>query len=1170
MRFRVGSLLLACLLLWPSLVAGFASPRMKRYSPADGLPSRQVVQLAQDARGFVWAATPDGLARLDGHAIRVWQHAPGQAGSLPGNDVETLAVDSRGGVLMGINGHGLVRLHPDGISVETYEQVNDTCGRQIWTLATHGDDVWIGGNGRGICRLHPDGRIDRIEVGNGVGQLRDGSIMAMRADGAGRMWIATLDGLWRWHDGLLQEVGSAVFGGHPVARLRLDASGVAWVGDRRGLWRIGSNDLPEAVPAMGGQPQPWPDVLHDRRGSLWIGTSRGLFLRENGIDQHLSGDAGSGFLTERSGVLDLLEDHEGGIWFATQGQGLAYLPPSWQRFWTRYEMGGVALDSIELNAATPDGDGFLIASDSMLLQLDGQGQLRPLPGWSAINDGGVLSVLVVDSDEIWLGRTGRITRIGRDGRLKGHLTLARAGARNRVDLMVPAEDGSIWLAVIGAGLEQRTRDGRLLRVLAAGGPEGLPEDFIHQIRPAPDGSLWLATGAGVYRWDGQQVRPVAGIPAGETYDLVFAWHQLVWVASHGTLTRYLWDKDTAVQQERIGAAQGMPPVEIGGLHAGDGGTVWATTSRGLLRWGGQGRVRVFGQHDGLENVEFSDRPPVRNGNRVLALSAMGLTVFSLDAQSDPLPPSRLVIDAVRIRRQGGQSSLSLPPTRTVEVHEGDYDLAIQARILSFANPVAHAYRYRVDGRNTGWRLADASGYIPLSGLPGGRHRILVQAHNGDGNWQSAEAVDVHVLPVWWARPVMLVVWGLLAGAAVLTLVLVLRLRRQRRERWRMHEHGRQVAEQASREKTRFLATLGHEVRTPMTGVLGMSELLLDTPLEDTQRESVAAIHAAGAHLLRLLDDTLDMAALESGQVALLERPFALQGLLQDVAAAVEPRLHERGLVLAPPAGLPGPVWVHGDPQRLRQLIVNLVSHLARNNLFPLIGLQVSLSPLGDAVALVLHNGQLSDAPAWSDVSVGSESPAAGAGLELAIAAVMAGAMGGEVQMASQAGSGRCLRVRLPLRWGMGDGPGNVPTDTLPVAGDGEGPMRVLLVEDDLTVARVVTGLLEGRAHRVRHAANGLQALTMISTETFDVGLLDLDLPGIDGLSLARQIRALGISMPLLAVTARADAGTEEDVRAAGMDACVRKPVTGILLAEAMVRVVRSPPAGVEDIEEHES
>jgi len=190
----------------------------------------------------------------------------------------------------------------------------------------------------------------------------------------------------------------------------------------------------------------------------------------------------------------------------------------------------------------------------------------------------------------------------------------------------------------------------------------------------------------------------------------------------------------------------------------------------------------------------------------------------------------------------------------------------------------------------------------------------------------------------------------------------------------------------------------------------------------------------------------------------------------------------------------------------------------------------------------------------------------GSGLGLAISQELAAAMGGGIQVHSQPGSGARFEVVLPLAWrALTDGPMRAATegdDALPALP----PLRVLLVEDDPTVAEVVAGLLRVQGHSVVHVLHGLAALSEVAAAHFDVALLDLDLPALDGLALARQLRAMGYDMPMVAVTARADAYAEAEVREAGFDGFLRKPLTGDMLARAIaqaraVAVVRLQPGG---------
>jgi CheY-like chemotaxis protein len=181
----------------------------------------------------------------------------------------------------------------------------------------------------------------------------------------------------------------------------------------------------------------------------------------------------------------------------------------------------------------------------------------------------------------------------------------------------------------------------------------------------------------------------------------------------------------------------------------------------------------------------------------------------------------------------------------------------------------------------------------------------------------------------------------------------------------------------------------------------------------------------------------------------------------------------------------------------------------------------------------------------------------GSGLGLAICQQLALAMDGRIEVESAPGQGACFRVGLPL-------PVTTLEDAMSVAPDGFDSTRsldLLLVEDDAIVAEVMIGLLRALGHRVTHAGHGLTAMAEVANARFDAALLDLDLPGMDGLALARLLRAQGFGAPMLAVTARADADAEPQSHAAGFDGFLRKPLTGAMLAAAIEALL--PEAAME-------
>jgi len=181
----------------------------------------------------------------------------------------------------------------------------------------------------------------------------------------------------------------------------------------------------------------------------------------------------------------------------------------------------------------------------------------------------------------------------------------------------------------------------------------------------------------------------------------------------------------------------------------------------------------------------------------------------------------------------------------------------------------------------------------------------------------------------------------------------------------------------------------------------------------------------------------------------------------------------------------------------------------------------------------------------------------GSGLGLAICQELAAAMGGAIVVDSAPGMGTRFTVRLLLPAAAALQPATGSTHE---PARSQRPLSLLLVEDDPTVADVVTGLLRALGHRVVHVSHGLAALAEISTARFDAALLDLDLPGLDGCSLARQLRTQGITLPLIAITARADADAQPQAMAAGFDHFIRKPVTRAMLAALLVNAVNAHAA----------
>ena len=730
------------------------------------------------------------------------------------------------------------------------------------------------------------------------------------------------------------------------------------------------------------------------------------------------------------------------------------------------------------------------------------------------------------------------------------------------DLIAQTPDGRVWLSSLGEGIQARDGDGHVLFAIKPDDGLGLTAVDTEQLGVAPQGALWLANAQGLLAWNDAAHRfaPVPGAPAERVYGFAFADPHTLWLHRLGALERYGWDGHALQLQVRVDQRQGLPAIESGGVLADAHGDVWLTSVRGVLRFDARsGRVRVYGVRDGLPSQEFGRHPPLLMPSGLAAAgTADGLvlfepTVIALDGATPPL-----AIDAVDVRR--GDRDVVLDPHAPITLGPDDRDLRVAARLLSFADTTAHRYRFWLRGYDTGWMEQGASGERVFSRLDPGHYTLRVQATNADGVWSAPQELAIRVRPPWWKTVTAYAAYVLFALVALMLLAWLYRRRLKQRHAYALAEQHRELAEQTSEAKTRFLATMGHEIRTPMTGVLGMTELLLGGTLDQRQRHQAESIQRAGQHLLRIVNDALDLARIEAGKLALDDAPFDPRALLNEIDTLLRPLALAKALAFETSISADVPRGLRGDVARVRQILLNLGNNaikftergsvritIAHNPHHDIGGLHVTVADTGPGLnaeqrARLFQRFEQAEGPRTTARYGGS-------GLGLAICQELAAAMGGQIAVDSTPGVGTRFDVMLPLP--ESDPPRAVATPPH----TGARALHLLLVEDDPTIAEVLCGLLQAQGHAVVHAPHGLSALSEMENTRFDAALLDLDLPGVNGLDLARLIRARGIALPLLAITARADANAEPESRDAGMDGFLRKPVTGEMLAEALEQLV---------------
>ncbi|MGO4702400.1 ATP-binding protein [Dyella sp. 2RAB6] len=1144
----------------------WVAPSFRNYGTAEGLPSSNIDALAQDGRGYVWVATESGLARYDGNRFRVWRHDPRDPRSLSAAPLATLMVDAQG-QLWGGSRDGLVRYDPARENFEHWRHdpadPASAGSDDVTALARlEQGPLWVGHFDVGLDRLRADGRgFDhyRHDPSN-PDSLSSDTVYSLLAEADGTLWIGTGKGLdQRAPDGhithLAFERPDDAFRDKPLKIYQLArVDGTLYIGGTRGLFAL----APGAASAVPVAPEVLPhkliySVAGDGQHRLWVGTNDGIYLREaDGAYRRIEPRPLLRHGLPNGFIPQLLRDHEGGMWIGTYN-GLAYLSPRWAdvQYVTHIPENPDSIVPGAYNAiASNSADHLWIAgANGAIDRLDlGTGKVRHLA--FHLPQGRSANAIHEDArGRLWIASASGSFVLDGDKATELEAPMA--------ERIVFGPDGTAYLQVDGGvyAYDPDTLKGHPLDF----GPraKGLTLNDMRLY----GGALWFATSAGVLRWapGDAQAAFVEGIPT-TAFSLLDLGVDQLWLLDEENLSAFRLDGLRAVPAGKYPLYRQHPLGDLLGMHADLLGRVWFFSRSGLWRYDpASGNVREAGLEQGLPEGQFTNVSQVRLADgRMAAATTEGIAIFMPASIGEHSREPRVRLEDGSVRR-GGNSVRLAADAPSWQLGWSDRDLTVTARALTYLAPERTRYRFRLDGLDSDWVETGARGDRSFTQLPGGDYVLHVQAAGPDGAWGDTPALPIHADSAPWLRWWAWLAYALLLALLFAALLAAMRRRQAQRHRLELITQQHQLAQAASRAKTQFLAELGHEIRTPMTGVLGMAELLLSRPLGTTERHYAQTIRNSGEVLLTLVNDALDLARIEAGRLQLNPAPFDPHALLLGVADLQRGKAVSKNLGLRVHVGADVPAHVCGDAVRVRQILLNLSGNALK---FTERGeVCLSLNTDGDGLVFVVSDTGPGIAPADQAKlfqhyqQLDGPQRGSGSGLGLAICRELASLMGGRIELESAPGHGSSFRVHLPL-----------PATNSPVeraAPDGEGPRwQLLLLEDDPTVAAVIAGLLEAQGHAVEHVPNALHAMEALERQRFDAALVDLDLPGLDGFQWAGLVRSRehGMRLPMIAITARSGGDEESRAYTAGMDGFLRKPLDGEQLGQALAAVVARVPA----------
>ena len=1003
-----------------------------------------------------------------------------------------------------------------------------------------------------------------------------------------------------------------------VRALFVDSKNQLWLGTESGvfLW-----PLPRKHIEQPDRPLPVTGLTHkirvhsfteDHMGTIWSGTSHGL-LRLNtsqkkfDIYQHQPFKKNS---LPGNGIYALLIDHSNSFWVSTNMgsaradfslSGFKQIPANY--FNTIAPTSNNEYLSMHLNKQNL----LWLSSITQLILLDPISQkvikkitLKHLEEKGLI-DSRIYNIYQQNTDILWLGTRRGLVRLNLKNESIKTISLGKS-AHNFVNKIIKGTGNILWLGT-GAGLIEYDTTLGVLRKFQRGS-NSLSISSISNMLLDSKGNLWLSsdhlggglnivnTITGSIQYYQQNPTNSKSLPSNYIYNIQQDPSGTVWLATSSGLSKAeLNDNNFTFHTYSFPTLRSM---NIRAIHFDNKGLIWLATSLDYAQFNPKTlQLKPYPIIQGFKSYNIG-RDFLIDGNGTLYfVSGQDLIItHSQKASVNQIPPIVAITDisvlnhslssdthpnAAQLEGSVTQpEKLILPWLKTV--------FSIRFSALHFSDPELNRYAYKLEGFNQDWVQTDSKNRVATyTNLDPGEYQFKVKASNNTGIWnEKGVSFPIIITPPYWQT-----VWfrALFATIIILSLLAIyfwrtyklrqakINLENQVNQRTKELKKAHQDTVAAAQVKSDFLANMSHEIRTPLNAIMGMTHLAQKTPTTDKQKNYLNKINISAKWLLDILNDVLDFTKIESGKIELEYLPFNVNQMLTSVENMTTSLMADKALSLefTIDQGIPGELI--GDSLRLKQVLLNLISNAIKFTQTGTISVHIQqLTNSNNQTRLcfnVIDTGiGLTDQQqenlfsAFNQADNSITRKYGGTGLGLSISKDLIQMMGGTIKIESSIGSGSRFYFNLNFEVAkslQGELPA-APSLAIKTNFDFSSA-KVLLVEDNLINQELMMETLQDQGMHADHANNGEEAISMIEKNSYDLVLMDCQMPVMDGFTATKIIRKNPNfeKLPIIAMTANTTVDSRDRCFACGMNEFIPKPIDWEHFAKVLARWVKPSP-----------